>query len=421
VAEDPSAPSGRTIDLRITVLPAEGGEARPDPLVFLAGGPGEGAIDTFLRVAPAFDRIRLLRDVVLIDQRGTGGSHPLRCGTPPSDDPEEGKRFAEQCLARLDADPRQYTTPRAVEDLEHVRSALGYERLDLYGASYGSRVALTYLSAHPARVRAAILDGVVPGDRVLGPELAKTGARALDAIFERCASDPSCGSAFPAVRAELRDLLERLGRHPVEVVVPHPRSGRPTEVRLRRDRVAQVIRLMSYASETSALIPLLIHQSARGDFRALAAHSLLFEAEIARAIADGMAASVVCTEDAPFWGATSSAAVDPELERLRLVCGLWPRGAPVAKGPVESGAPVLLLSGEDDPVTPPSEAARAARTLSRSVSVVARGQGHVVVASPCIGALASAFIEDPGAPLDVACARELGPAPFFVDLSGPEP
>ncbi|RPI33653.1 MAG: alpha/beta fold hydrolase, partial [Chloroflexota bacterium] len=199
VYENREAGSGRQIDLRIAVIPSISRNPAPDPLFFLTGGPGQAATESFPVMASAFERIQQKRDIVLVDQRGTGQSNPLKC--PVLDEDLENQAddaymdFLNTCLESLDADPRLYTTWIAMQDLDQVREALGYQQINLYGVSYGTRAVLTYLKQYPDRVRSVILDGVVPQDEVLGIDVGRDAQRALDMIFARCAADQACNQA----------------------------------------------------------------------------------------------------------------------------------------------------------------------------------------------------------------------------------
>jgi pimeloyl-ACP methyl ester carboxylesterase len=436
VFEDRAAQSGRTIDLHIAVVPALSRSPAPDPLFLLAGGPGQAASETYPLLAGAFAPLNQKRDIVLVDQRGTGLSRALRC--PPAKSTLEIPSAAQlaaslsSCLASLDADPKLYTTAIAMDDLDQVRAALGYERINLYGVSYGTRAALTYMRQHPDRVRSAILDGVVPQDQALGLNVARDAQRALNLIFDRCAGDYVCKCAFPDARGEFAALLERLARQPARVSLPHPTSGAATELIFDRDELAASVRLLSYAPETAALLPLLIHTvHDSGDYRLLAAQALMAGDQLNGSISSGMNFSVLCAEDLPFLDQARAAQAnagaylgDTEIDKLRAICGLWPRGAVPAdfKQPVASSAPALLLSGEDDPVTPPDNADQAAKTLPNSLRLVAPGQGHIVIMRGCIPRIAADFVErGTVAGLSTDCVGDIRPAPFFTSFTGPQP
>ncbi|HEY1771905.1 MAG TPA: alpha/beta hydrolase [Gammaproteobacteria bacterium] len=434
VPEDRAHPEGRHIGLHVALLKARASTPKPDALFFIAGGPGQASTEAFLEEAPAFDRIRSEHDIVLVDQRGTGGSNRLDCPTPTSGaDESEAAVTADtaECLKHLAGDPRFYTTTVAVQDLDAVRAALGYPSVDLYGISYGTRVALQYVRTYPDSVRSVILDGVVPADLALGPEVSLDAQRALGLIFKRCDADTACHEAFPDLTRDFAGLRLRLTAHPASVTLRDPLSGAPRTEQLTWGKVAEAVHLMSYQSETASLLPLLIHQaSAKQDYAPLMGTALIFSDQVEDSFAGGMAAAVLCTEDAPFLkGYDSKALQDTYLgaytvDRLQKSCRAWPRGviAPDFKQPVVSSKPVLLLSGEDDPITPPANAERAARTLSNSLSLVVPGQGHGNVFRGCVPRIAALFVDAGSVKgLDTACVKDTKPFPFFVSFSGPSP
>jgi pimeloyl-ACP methyl ester carboxylesterase len=437
VPENRSKTDGRAIDLRVAVVPAVSRDKAPDPLVFLTGGPGQAATETYPQLAPAFRRVNRERDIVLVDQRGTGGSNALRC-------PEEEVKdlalldedaigpWAARCLASLAGDPRFYTTSVAMADLDEVRAALGYDRLNLYGLSYGTRAALTYLRLYPDRVRSVILDGVVPPTEVLGLDVAKDAERAIDLVIARCSSDPKCKEAFPDLTADLASVLARLER-PVTVRLRHPRTGEREDLSFSREMAAYAIRLLSYSQETASIIPLLLRSAAESDLTPLAGQFLITTTRVSETMAEGMGISVICSEDFPFL--EDHAVVERnrdtylgalQTDSLKLVCPLWPRGEvpPDFKTAVPPSAPVLLLSGEADPVTPPENGELTASQLGpeAALHLVARGQGHVVIHRGCIPRLAAEFIEN-GAfdGIDTGCVDAIAPQPFFLTYAGPAP
>jgi len=436
VPEDRAHPEGRKIGLHVAWLKARASNPAPDALFFIAGGPGQASTEAFLEESSAFDRIRSERDIVLVDQRGTGGSNRLDCPELRSDLPSGDSALSatvQACLKRLPGDPRFYTTTVAVQDLEAVRAALGYQQVDLYGISYGTRVALQYLRAYPDSIRSVILDGVVPADLALGPDVSLDAQHALSLVFTRCEGDSACRQAFPDLAGSFASLQKDLGKHAVSVALRDPLTGAPRTEQLDWDKVAGTIRLMSYQSETVALLPLLIHQAAvQHDYLPLMSDALLFQDEVDEGFAQGMNASVVCTEDAPF---ISHDPAHQKLEQdtylgastmdtLLRICKLWPRGVmdPDFKRPVVSGKPVLLLSGEDDPVTPPANAARAARTLSNSLLLVDPGQGHGNLFRGCVPRIATDFVASGSVKgLDTSCIKDMKPLPFFISFSGPQP
>ena len=436
VPEDRAHLAGKHIGLHVAVLKARASTPKPDALFFIAGGPGQASTEAFMEESAAFERIRGERDIVLVDQRGTGASNRLDCPkTPAATHPSDAVIAAtvQACLKQLPGDPRFYTTTVAVQDLEDVRKVLGYPQADLYGISYGTRVALQYLRAYPDSLRAVILDGVVPADRTLGPDVSLDAQRALELIFARCAEDKSCHKAFPDLADSFAALQKDLGAHAVSVSLRDPLTGAPRTEKLDWDQVSGTVRLMSYQSETASLLPLLIHQAAvQQDYLPLMSTALLFKDQLSESFAQGMSAAVVCTEDAPFIHA------DPEQEKklqetylgpstmdtLVKSCAAWPRGVMGTdfKTPVVSAKPVLLLSGEDDPITPPADAEHAAKTLSNSLSLVTPGQGHGNIFRGCVPRIAAAFVDAGSVKgLDTACVKDMKAFPFFINFSGPKP
>ena len=439
VPEDEARPSGRALQLFVARVPAISGRKAPDPVLLIAGGPGMGTSEMYPGVAQAFARLRRDRDIIVVDQRGTGRSNPLRCGDRTDRDlsADTGAFLAEsrRCLETLAKrnDLRQYTTSIAVRDLERVRIALGVAQWNIYGVSYGSRVAQHYLRRHPQQTRSVILDGVVPPGLALGPDIALDAQAAFDRILARCSRDASCSNRFGDSRAHFEQLQARLRRAPVAVALPDPTSGEPVRLEFGAAHLAGVLRLQSYAASTAALLPLALHEAAaRDNFTTLAGLYLMSANNLGDSIAAGMHNSVVCTEDLPF---IDPAAVDrrqlegtyigvEQLDALREICSYWPRGPLDAdfREPLRSDVPVLLLSGSDDPVTPPANADRAMQQLTRARHLVLPGQGHGQIGVTCMDRVITEFVKglDP-ARLDARCLASVKPAPFFTSPSGSAP
>lgn len=439
VAENPQDPHGRQIPLKITRIPAISRRKRPDPLFVLAGGPGASASAFYAGVAGAFARIQRNRDIVLVDQRGTGGSNRLDC--PGEEDlvytpsTAEITAHAKQCLASLatHANVGYYTTSLAVQDLEQVRAALGYERINLYGASYGTRVAQHYVRRFPQRARTLIMDGVVPVELAVGPDTATNAEAALLDILARCSDTPACKARFADPVADYRALRASLKLSTVPVSVHDPDTGEDTPFEFGPDHLAGVLRLLSYTAEYASLLPLLLHAAAeREDYAPLAGQFLLTERAYGEAVAVGMHNSVVCSEDVPFFDLqhidrTRLAATflgTALIDGLQTVCRVWPRGPvdPDLHAPFTSAVPALLLSGSDDPATPPAYAAQAARGFSHHVSLVLQGFGHGQLTVPCMDRVMAQFVERGSVDgLDVSCTAAARPLAFFTSLNGPPP
>lgn len=441
VMEDRQRPGGRKLGLRVVVVPALARAPAADPLFLLAGGPGQAASEAFPELIPvAFERVHRTRDLVLVDQRGTGASNPLRCHPVGHDAPlaerlREHHAFAseglEACLRQYDADPRLYTTSIAMQDLDEVRSALGYGAINLWGASYGTRAALVYLREHGQWVRSAILDGVVPPTMRLSLHFAEDAQQALDRLFRACALEAPCAQAWPDLPGRFHRLLERLERAPAKVVVADPLTGAPEALTIERDVVAAVLRGVLYLPDQAVLVPWVIARAEVGDYGPLVTLAEGMGSAAREATAVGMMLSVLCAEDVPR--ITEAEAVEASrgtftgeapFRLFQKGCEVWPRGeVPPGFGePVRSDTPVLLLSGEVDPVTPPRWAEEAGTTLPNSRHLVVPGVGHVASGIGCVPRLIAQFL-DTGSPsaLDSACVEGQKRPPFFVSFAGPTP
>ncbi len=432
VAENSGAPDSRQIELSIARLPHSGRGTPGAPLFFIAGGPGQSALKSFPLLAPHFERINQERDIVLVDQRGTGGSNALGCGDLGEQEglPEQAEivRQIRTCLRQLPGDPRFYTTWHAVQDLEKVRQELGYAQVSLYGVSYGTRVAQAFMREFPERVKAVVLDGVVPADEVLGSSHGRNLDAALALIFASCAESHACGEAFSEPESQLHAILREVEKQPLDLVLTHPTTGAEVTFLLDRFTLSSAVRLLAYAPETVSILPLLIHDAfAEQNYAPLAAQALIILESLEGQLTKGMELAVICSEDAPRMSVGREPAEESVLgnrltELIIQQCAAWPRGeVPIAYStPLSSDLPVLLLSGEWDPVTPPQFAEQVATGLSNSQHLVAPAQGHNVLPRGCAARLVREFLKDPDpARIDGKCLQELGPPPFFVSHTGP--
>jgi pimeloyl-ACP methyl ester carboxylesterase len=437
--ENPAEPDSPDIEIRVAVVPALTLAPEPDPFVPIAGGPGQGSIDNYLHISSALEGVRRTRDILLVDQRGTGGSSRLDC--PIDDDAllfeteatlQDTLGYVEECLEAMPHDPRYFTTSVAVTDLEAIRGALGYTQLNLYGVSYGSRVAQHFARRYPESTRTVIIDGVVPPQVALGPEIATESQKAVDNILARCAEDAACNERFPDINETFDQVVAQLRESPVEVTVAHPNTGRLQQVTFGPGQLAGSVRLLVYSPHTIALLPLFIHEAGQGNFAPLASQFMLTALAMQDALAIGMHNAVMCTEDLPFLDRTT---VDREaiaasymgsfqLEALEAICSIWPEGPidPEFKVPLATDIPFLLLSGDADPITPPHYAELAAVDLGNATHLIGRHQGHGQILVGCMGRIVSDFVAtaDP-ANLDTECMERSFVTPFFVDFSGPAP
>ncbi len=440
VVEDRESGEGRMIPLKVMVIPAVNPKPKMDPVFFLAGGPGQAASEVgpllFMRLA----KLRKDRDIVLVDQRGTGSSNPLDCemDVPEFYDMKVSlQHIAElqvetlkKCLQEYDADPRFYTTPIAMDDLNDVRRALGYGKINIVGGSYGTRAALVYMRRHPETVRSVVLDGVVPLTMKLPFFMARDAGRALQLMLGDCEQNVDCSAAFPQLRAHLDDLFYRLSRQPAEVTLTHPRTGEPIASFIQAETIMGIVRAVLYSGELSSLLPLAIEQAYQGNFQSLATMAGFFDSE-QMGISIGMMNSVFCSEDMTLLGRQDPVTDGVEsmfgttiLKDLRSICEFWPKGT-VPDGyfePVASDIPVLLTSGELDPVTPPTWGEEASATLSSSKHIVVAGVGHGTLSYGCMQDLIAEFIDQPD-PQQVSddCLDKIHRPPFFYTTAGPVP
>jgi pimeloyl-ACP methyl ester carboxylesterase len=436
VYENRETRQGRTLELRIVVLPALGNDASPDPVFFLAGGPGQGAAQMARGIRELFRRLQTQRDIVLVDQRGTGKSAPLDCTSNTdslsvlNESDEEGLARLKKCMTAFDADLRLYTTTIAMDDLDEVRAHLGYGQVNLYGGSYGTRAALVYLRQHEARVRTIVLDGVAPPDMRLPLFFARDAQRALDKLFADCEADQVCRALYPDLAERTRRLFERLDKTPVRVRLTHPRTGEAGDVTINTAFVGNIVFSALYSPLMSSIVPEMLKRAETDDFQGLLALATVNEGA-ADNMAIGMQLSVICAEDYPRITPADQARESEGrvfgghlLTSRMKACEFWPKGtvAPAYYEPVRSNVPVLLLSGDLDPVTPPTWAEQVQQHLPNSRHVVVPGTGHGVLTTGCGTRLVRDFIQRGSTEaLDTSCVDTIKRPPFFLSPAGPDP
>jgi len=410
VPEDRSKPDGRKIRIFVAVLPANTLTPKPDPLLILAGGPGQAA-STLAPFASRLNEIRRARDVVLIDQRGAGRSTPLTCAAfkPREDDALETDPVprAKACAEELRAqgvDAAQYTTTAWIADLEAMRDALGYAQWNLWGGSYGTRVAQEYLRRHPDRIRTVTLDAVVPPAMISTLDVWRTRQATYDAVLRSCAGLPACNSRHPDPSALLAAIATTLGPDGRDIDAVDPRTGKAMRLHLDFDGVLALLQPLLYAPESSSLLPEMLALAAAGDFGPLLAATQSTNTNLAEQLNAALHFSVTCAEDVPRITPDTRAAALAGLptrgiaDNVIKACDVWPRGSVPADfaQPVVSDRPVLLFSGAMDPVTPPAYGALVAKTLANSKHIVASGYGHIVSPNVCGPRLVASFVDEAG-------------------------
>ena len=400
VPEDRTTPEGRKLTLSVAILPANTLNPDADPLFMFAGGPGQSA-QALVPVAATLSGVRRTRDIVLIDPRGTGDSAPLKCAALASRDPldelidsDAAATAAQRCLGELrasgNADVSRYTTPEIVADADAVRAALGYERINLWGGSYGTRVAQEFARRYPSRVRSMVLDGVAPPSTRITLDIWPTREAAFADILGACNGDVGCRSAFPDLNATLAQIKSALGASRM-VTIADPRTGAPREVPLSFDDVVGALHALAYSPEMASLIPVLIGRAQAGDFAPLLAAAMPFAGDLGQSMSFALHYAVTCAEDAPRVTEADSRRIlatlrAPSLAARNLAaCDGWPRPRLPDNfyAPLVSAVPTLVLSGGLDPVTSAADGELVAKTLSNSRHVIAAGYGHIVSPHAC--------------------------------------
>jgi pimeloyl-ACP methyl ester carboxylesterase len=428
VYEDREAQRGRRIDLNLVLLPALNARHAPDALFILAGGPGQAATELSGFIARTFARVRQERDIVLVDQRGTGESNGLKCDL--YGDKLEGYlgdllplEAIKPCYGRWDqrADLRFYTTPLAMDDLDEVRAALGYDKINLFATSYGTRAAQVYMRRYPERVRSAILKGTTPVNETFPRLIARDAQRSLDLVIEDCEKNAVCHKGYPNFRREFAEVLARFERDGVSVLIANDENGRVERGKLSRGAFITTLRSLLQSTGTIARLPMLINEAYKGNYGPYAREALTIRRGFAKSISLGVFLSVINNEDLRLIETDQAEGTfmrDYYYQQLRQACHLLPRGT-VPTGyrePLVTSAPVLLISGQFDPATPPQYGDLVAENLRNSRHIVLRSGSHSYTGlSPCIDNLMAEFIMRGSVKdLDVSCADRIAPINYLV-------
>jgi len=443
VPENHARATGKTIPIFVVRLPARRHVKNiEDPVVLLAGGPGQSAAEAFLFVDSQWPRLAKHRDLYLIDQRGTGRSNPMNCEAVFSElnfdphDPDYARlqRATIQCLQQLEADPAQYTTVNWVQDLERVRAALGVERWNVYGVSYGTRVATHYMRQHAGSIRSVVLDSPVYPEHVIGSEIAYRSDQAFYALLQACENDRLCSERMPDTTTVISRFIEALRHKPIHAAVEDFSTGHTEQSALTHSQVLGLIRLYLYTPETAALLPVLLYEAAvDGKYPALARAAQSVSELADELLYFGAHNAVLCSEEYPRFGDIPNAIQaqnsntylgDEFLRSLDVMCEVWPHGDIPENfhHALHADLPTLMLTGENDPITPPAYAERLKKNLPRATHFVLPGRGHSVAGHPCAARLISDFITEPdSAKLDSACLSRMRQEPVFVNLNGTAP
>jgi pimeloyl-ACP methyl ester carboxylesterase len=419
---------GRKLPLKVIVIPARRPHLEQGPIFYLTGGPGETDADMAADLVRGPEREN--HDVVLVDERGTGDGHRLDCPSPGSDDNIQGyfkgpydPEALKKCAAELSRthDLTQYTTANFADDLDEVRQAMGYDRINLEAGSFGTYAAMTYIRRHGEHVRSAYLSSLVVLENKVPLNHARAAQEGLDALLRQCETEPSCRGAYPGVRADIAELLMRLGEHPVSTWVRHPVTGLRTPVQLDATAFADGLRTVLYAAAAAHGLPLLIAKAKAGDFGAFAERAMGASRNIYGGLRMGLSLLVTCNE---FVARIRPEEIEPAVRgtflgdwRVRAqmaVCREWPRTKLPADylTPFHSPVPVVLISGEMDPASRPYWGEVAARSLPNSTQIVVPGGAHVPENSCVSDVREQLFANGSVKGLNLDCVARMRPLPF---------
>ena len=422
-------PGGQKILLHVAVLPARAAKPAADPFLIFAGGPGQATSEYGFLIEAAFEEIRSERDIVLIDQRGTGKSTPLGCEFTENEDfflkPQEA---AEKCRTRHDIDVRQFTLEHIIRDTDEIRAMLGYEQVNLWGGSYGTKSVSLYLKRYPERVRSIIVDGVLPPDHSLFASAPKSAERALQRLIADCSTQPSCQTAFPRIREQLVALISQASDGELKYDGLDPVSGKPLAFDLDFELVVESVRSAMYGAEGTTQLPYLINEASEGNLQPMVA-SLMNGSVAGTGMYMGATLSLLCGEDVASIRADEAAkagegsfARDSYYRIWSGYCAGWDYVRPTTEdffAPVKSDVPALILSGNLDPVTPPPLGDHWAQGFPNGRHIIVEGTGHNTSYAACMPKLLSEFMDhlDP-AKLDTSCLDHLNHLPIVVGVNG---
>ena len=434
VAENPQQPEGKHIDLNVVVLPGRSSGATNDPLLILAGGPGQAATEQAAGINRTFRQVRQRRDIVLIDQRGTGKSNPLQCEDVEMDHlglslhsggldlAAEARKCLEQDMQGHDLS--QYSTNQATDDFEAVRKALGYQKYHLYGGSYGTRSGLVYMRRHPDSIASAVLDSVAPMQMTIGL-FGQSSERALELLFDDCRANEGCHKAFGDLKSKYVRLVEKLSGEPLKLSVDNPVTGEPATLVLDDDKFLGNVRTALYMTDLRRLLPLVIHEADKGNYKPFLGFYGALNSGPGTGMYMGMTLSILCSED---WSRVTPQALAADNDNYAMkdltgnlwqqMCSVWPKHdvADDFADPVKSDIPVLLLSGHWDPVTPPAGADEAAKTLTNARHLVAVNGSHTIAFHTCANRLIGEFINEGKLDeLDDSCLTKQHPVRFMLN------
>ncbi|MGM0481728.1 MAG: alpha/beta hydrolase [Pseudomonadota bacterium] len=434
VPENYQQPDERTLRIHYAILPAVTEAKKTDPLLILAGGPGQAATELAPMITRMFKQVRKQRDILLIDQRGTGKSNALSCDIEHADeliradDEQDLEQMARDCRQQYThTDLTQYNTLNSIRDFEQVRRELGIQQLNLYGASYGTRVGLKYLQQFPDSVRTISLDAVAPPQVIIGP-FGLNGNAAFQAMLKDCQLQSACARQFPRLGQDYQKVMTDLEKQSALLETNDPLTHQPLTLRMTAGRFSSIIRMALYSPFTRQLLPYTINQAVEQNYQPIL--GLMGGTTVAaqNSIYLGLMLSVVCSEDIPRADAQLfSEDADNNFiggrtgDAFKDMCNGWV-AEPVEPGwddPVVSDKPVLLLSGTQDPVTPAKWGNLAAQTLANSRHLVAQHASHTIAGHTCANEIVAEFIKTASVTgLDDSCLQQRQLQPFVLNANG---
>ena len=434
VFEDRKAASGRIINIKYAVIPSVTEAKELDPLVLLAGGPGQGSIAMAPFIQSAFTEVHENRDVVLIDQRGMGDSHSLACeisdvnplAMTETEQEAYTRDYLKKCLSTLDADLTKYNQDIANEDIHEILVGLGYDKVNLYGVSWGTRSALLYATQFPEHVRTIIMDGNAPIDNRVPLFASEDSDRAIHLLFDDCEQDKYCKKAYPNLKQDFHDVLNSFGTEGKKITLLNANTGKPEEIIITRNNFANAILGILYVPDFSRVIPTIIEQAKQDNYQALSALSAAFGDP---GISVGAQLSILCSEDlsriyqSEFDASSKNGFAGSSFFRLfQNSCSVWPKASlpTIYTQSLKSELPTLLLSGAIDPITPPRWGDKMAEYMTNSLHLVAANTGHNVAPKGCASKLMAQFINEATFEnIDGSCLDKIQRPSFFIDGSGP--
>ncbi|NRA70968.1 MAG: alpha/beta hydrolase [Gammaproteobacteria bacterium] len=431
VPENWSNPGTAKVQLNVTVIPAIASTPKKDPLFLLMGGPGQAAVELAPMLSRVFAKARQDRELVLIDQRGTGKSSPLLCEDEQANIyydvfSDFSAEDVKTCLAGYQVDLSQYNTNSAVLDFEAVRKALGYEQINLYGISYGSRAALVYMRDKPEALRSVILDGVVPTQVVVGP-MGTEAERAFDILVAQCSEREKCAAQYPNLLTDYQKIKTQLTANTLTTQVAHPVTDKPMTLRVDVKKFIELLRSQMYGIGSRELIPYIISEFSKENYKPFI--GIMSQGENSKGkMYTGLTMNILCNEDIPRVTPEQLAAEaanrfsgNHSFEAFTSVCQLWPKfTAPANFGePVISDIPTMVLSGNLDPVTPPAWGELAVKGLKNSKHYIAQDAGHGLVTQTCAAEMVSDFVKQLSFDdVDESCLKDVPQRGFLLNNNG---